>query len=35
MTEKGIWTVRVGIDAQTFYGSESFEVGHSMPWTGL
>ena len=35
MAETGTWTVRVGVDAQTFVGAETFEVGSSMPWIGL
>jgi beta-glucosidase len=35
MVEKGTWTVKIGTDAQTFYGAETFEVGHDMPWVGL
>ena len=33
--EPGTWTVRIGRDAQTFYGTETFEVGKDISWTGL
>jgi hypothetical protein len=30
--EPGKWTVRIGRDAQTFYGAETFEVGKDISW---
>jgi len=33
--EPGTWTVKVGRDAQTFYGAETFEIGKDISWTGL
>jgi beta-glucosidase len=35
MAEKGTWTVKIGVDAQTFYGAETFEIEENMPWIGL
>jgi beta-glucosidase len=35
MAEMGTWTVKIGVNAQSFYGGETFEVGSSMPWIGL
>jgi beta-glucosidase len=33
--EPGTWTVKVGRDAQTFFGGETFEVGKNFSWSGL
>jgi beta-glucosidase len=33
--ENGEWKVKVGKDAQTFFGSETFTVEHDIEWRGL
>lgn len=33
--EAGAWTVRVGRNAQTFLGAETFEVDKDFSWSGL